>query len=237
LLWLHRGDLPLPRGGFWDLRNRGANRGAGGPVRARRSRGALTLPRLRQLEGRLGLQRPDPQTQAGADRVRQAPKGETPNAELRGARVAPRPSLLLVSSVSSPQDDPVTNLNNAFEVAEKYLDIPKMLDAEGKLSGPRLRGRCSSRLPLGGKELPSAARGALPEAEPPSRAAPAPAPLAPRRCLPEGLEASGAAASPLSPPFSPRRYRGHAQARREGHHDVRFLLLPRFLGRAEGELG
>ena len=31
-----------------------------------------------------------------------------------------------------PQDDPVTNLNNAFEVAEKYLDIPKMLDAEGK---------------------------------------------------------------------------------------------------------
>lgn len=31
-----------------------------------------------------------------------------------------------------PQDDPVTNLNNAFEVAEKYLDIPKMLDAEGE---------------------------------------------------------------------------------------------------------
>lgn len=30
------------------------------------------------------------------------------------------------------QDDPVTNLNNAFEVAEKYLDIPKMLDAEGR---------------------------------------------------------------------------------------------------------
>lgn len=30
------------------------------------------------------------------------------------------------------QDDPVTNLNNAFEVAERYLDIPKMLDAEGK---------------------------------------------------------------------------------------------------------
>lgn len=29
----------------------------------------------------------------------------------------------------------MTNLNNAFEVAEKYLDIPKMLDAEGKLSG------------------------------------------------------------------------------------------------------
>lgn len=32
------------------------------------------------------------------------------------------------------QDDPVTNLNNAFEVAEKHLDIPKMLDAEGKPS-------------------------------------------------------------------------------------------------------
>lgn len=29
----------------------------------------------------------------------------------------------------------MTNLNNAFEVAEKYLDIPKMLDAEGKLWG------------------------------------------------------------------------------------------------------
>ncbi|KAM4689963.1 alpha-actinin-4 isoform 3-T3 [Rhinophrynus dorsalis] len=28
------------------------------------------------------------------------------------------------------KDDPVTNLNNAFEVAEKYLDIPKMLDAD-----------------------------------------------------------------------------------------------------------
>uniref|UniRef100_A0AAQ5XV17 Actinin alpha 4 n=1 Tax=Amphiprion ocellaris TaxID=80972 RepID=A0AAQ5XV17_AMPOC len=27
-------------------------------------------------------------------------------------------------------DDPVHNLNNAFEVAEKHLDIPKMLDAE-----------------------------------------------------------------------------------------------------------
>lgn len=29
------------------------------------------------------------------------------------------------------QDDPIGNLNTAFEVAEKYLDIPKMLDAEG----------------------------------------------------------------------------------------------------------
>ena len=29
------------------------------------------------------------------------------------------------------QDDPIGNLNTAFEVAEKFLDIPKMLDAEG----------------------------------------------------------------------------------------------------------
>ena len=31
------------------------------------------------------------------------------------------------------QDDPMTNLNLAFDIAEKHLDIPKMLDAEGKL--------------------------------------------------------------------------------------------------------
>uniref|UniRef100_UPI00358E390F alpha-actinin A-like n=1 Tax=Myxine glutinosa TaxID=7769 RepID=UPI00358E390F len=37
------------------------------------------------------------------------------------------------------KDDPITNLNNAFEVAEKYLDIPKMLDAEGRLHGFRTR--------------------------------------------------------------------------------------------------
>lgn len=41
---------------------------------------------------------------------------------------------LLLFPLASFQDDPVTNLNNAFEVAEKYLDIPKMLDAEGKSS-------------------------------------------------------------------------------------------------------
>ncbi|MEQ2190531.1 Alpha-actinin-3 [Xenoophorus captivus] len=29
-------------------------------------------------------------------------------------------------------DDPIGNLNTAFEVAEKFLDIPKMLDAEGE---------------------------------------------------------------------------------------------------------
>lgn len=45
--------------------------------------------------------------------------------------ILPRTEFFLFSSFPSPQDDPVTNLNNAFEVAEKYLDIPKMLDAEG----------------------------------------------------------------------------------------------------------
>ena len=30
------------------------------------------------------------------------------------------------------QDNPLENLNLAFDVAEKYLDIPRMLDAEGK---------------------------------------------------------------------------------------------------------
>lgn len=35
------------------------------------------------------------------------------------------------------KDDPIGNLNTAFEVAEKYLDIPKMLDAEGKNAGLR----------------------------------------------------------------------------------------------------
>lgn len=37
---------------------------------------------------------------------------------------------------STPQDDPMTNLNTAFDVAEKHLDIPRMLDAEGKLVVP-----------------------------------------------------------------------------------------------------
>uniref|UniRef100_A0A8C4EAN2 Actinin, alpha 1 n=1 Tax=Dicentrarchus labrax TaxID=13489 RepID=A0A8C4EAN2_DICLA len=32
------------------------------------------------------------------------------------------------------KDDPMTNLNTAFDVAEKYLDIPKMLDAEDIIS-------------------------------------------------------------------------------------------------------
>ena len=30
------------------------------------------------------------------------------------------------------QDNPLENLNLAFDVAEKYLDIPRMLDAEGE---------------------------------------------------------------------------------------------------------
>lgn len=29
------------------------------------------------------------------------------------------------------QDDPLGNINLAMDVAEKHLDIPKMLDAEG----------------------------------------------------------------------------------------------------------
>ena len=30
------------------------------------------------------------------------------------------------------QDNPLENLNLAFDIAEKYLDIPRMLDPEGK---------------------------------------------------------------------------------------------------------
>ncbi|KAG7277083.1 hypothetical protein CRUP_031296 [Coryphaenoides rupestris] len=36
----------------------------------------------------------------------------------------------LVFQTCERPDDPMTNLNTAFDVAEKYLDIPKMLDAE-----------------------------------------------------------------------------------------------------------
>lgn len=32
------------------------------------------------------------------------------------------------------QETPLENLNYAFDVAEKHLDIPKMLDAEGQLA-------------------------------------------------------------------------------------------------------
>ena len=34
------------------------------------------------------------------------------------------------------QDDPLKNLNLAFDVAEKYLDIPRMLDPEGIIAVP-----------------------------------------------------------------------------------------------------
>lgn len=42
-----------------------------------------------------------------------------------------RPDLIDYSKIS--RDDPVGNLNLAFDIAEKHLNIPKMLDAEGKL--------------------------------------------------------------------------------------------------------
>lgn len=45
----------------------------------------------------------------------------------------------------------MTNLNTAFDVAEKYLDIPKMLDAEGELrwrTSRRLGPRCNLVSPL-----------------------------------------------------------------------------------------
>lgn len=44
----------------------------------------------------------------------------------------PDSDFLLTLSICRWQDDPMTNLNTAFDVAEKYLDIPKMLDAEGE---------------------------------------------------------------------------------------------------------
>ena len=39
---------------------------------------------------------------------------------------------------SAFQDNPVENLNLAFDIAEKYLDIPKMLDAEGRIERAKL---------------------------------------------------------------------------------------------------
>lgn len=42
-----------------------------------------------------------------------------------------RPDLIDYSKLS--RDDPVRNLNLAFDIAEQHLNIPKMLDAEGKL--------------------------------------------------------------------------------------------------------
>ena len=43
--------------------------------------------------------------------------------------IAPPSHDLIPSSVMQGND--IDNLNLAFEVAEKHLDIPKMLDAEG----------------------------------------------------------------------------------------------------------
>ena len=43
--------------------------------------------------------------------------------------------LLLPSIVDHSQGNDIDNLNLAFEVAEKHLDIPKMLDAEGNDDG------------------------------------------------------------------------------------------------------
>lgn len=39
----------------------------------------------------------------------------------------------------------MTNLNTAFDVAEKYLDIPKMLDAEGEQAGRKTGGGTMKR--------------------------------------------------------------------------------------------
>ncbi|XP_055987900.1 alpha-actinin-3 isoform X1 [Sorex fumeus] len=43
----------------------------------------------------------------------------------------------LIDYAKLRKDDPIGNLNTAFEVAEKYLDIPKMLDAEDIVNTPR----------------------------------------------------------------------------------------------------
>lgn len=43
-----------------------------------------------------------------------------------------RPDLIDYNKLS--KDNPLQNLNTAFDVAEKYLDIPRMLDPEGKRS-------------------------------------------------------------------------------------------------------
>lgn len=41
-----------------------------------------------------------------------------------------RPDLIDYDHLS--REDPIKNLNLAFDIAEKHLDIPRMLDAEGK---------------------------------------------------------------------------------------------------------
>lgn len=44
-----------------------------------------------------------------------------------------RPDLIDYAKLS--KDNPMENLNTAFDVAEKYLDIPRMLDPEGMCDG------------------------------------------------------------------------------------------------------
>uniref|UniRef100_A0A672G9S7 Actinin alpha 3b n=1 Tax=Salarias fasciatus TaxID=181472 RepID=A0A672G9S7_SALFA len=46
-----------------------------------------------------------------------------------------RPDLIDYSKLR--KDDPIGNLNTAFDVAEKFLDIPKMLDAEDIVNTPK----------------------------------------------------------------------------------------------------
>lgn len=41
-----------------------------------------------------------------------------------------RPDLIDYNRLS--KDNPLENLNTAFDVAEKYLDIPRMLDPDGR---------------------------------------------------------------------------------------------------------
>ncbi|KAK2508244.1 hypothetical protein MC885_018053 [Smutsia gigantea] len=43
----------------------------------------------------------------------------------------------LIDYAKLRKDDPIGNLNTAFKVAEKYLDIPKMLDAEDIVNAPK----------------------------------------------------------------------------------------------------
>lgn len=46
-----------------------------------------------------------------------------------------RPDLIDYHKLS--KDNPLENLNTAFDVAEKYLDIPRMLDPDGEISPPQ----------------------------------------------------------------------------------------------------
>lgn len=51
-----------------------------------------------------------------------------------------RPDLIDYNKLS--KDNPLENLNTAFDVAEKYLDIPRMLDPDGKPSESRFLLMC-----------------------------------------------------------------------------------------------